>query len=58
MTTADSAWEINLLNNYKIYDNLSVSTVLAYLITDFDESIRTTKYDNGFRGAIQFAYMF
>lgn len=58
MTTADSAWEINLLNNYKIYDNLSVSTMLAYMITDFDESIRAQKYDNAFRGGIIFAYMF
>ena len=32
--------------------------MLAYMITDFDESIRAQKYDNAFRGGIIFAYMF
>ena len=58
MTTADSAWEINFLSNYSIYRNLTASVLLAYLVTDFDESIRTAEYDNAFRGALMFTYAF
>ena len=58
MTTADSAWEINFLSNYAIYKNLTASLLLAYMITDFDENIRTAQYDNAFRGALMFSYAF
>ena len=58
MTTSDSAWEIDFLSSYKLYQNLTANLLLAYLITDFDENIRATKYDNGFRGTLNFTYAF
>ncbi len=58
MTTADSAWEVDFLNSYKLYKNLTVNVLLAYLITDFDERIRTDKYNNAFRGTLNFNYIF
>ncbi len=58
MTTADSLWEVDFLSSYKLYKNLTANLLLACLITDFDEDIRTAKYDNGFRGSLNFTYNF
>ncbi len=64
MTTKDSAWSIDFLSSYKLYQNLTANLLLSYLITDFDESIRpydaTTKvkFDNAFRGTLNFTYAF
>ena len=58
MTTSDSAWSIDFLNSYKLYQNFTANLLISYLITDFDESIRTGKYDNGFRGTLNFTYAF
>ena len=58
MTTADSAWEIDFLSSYKLYQNLTANLLLAYLITDFDEKVWNQKYDNGFRGTLNFTYAF
>lgn len=59
MTTADSAWEIDFLSSYKLYQNLTANLLLAYLITDFDETVwKDQKYDNGFRGTLNFTYAF
>ncbi len=58
MTTADSMWEIDFITSYKLYKNLTANILLAYMIPDFDESIRTEKFDNGFRGTLNFAYTF
>ena len=58
MTTADSAWEIDFLSSYKLYQNLTANLLLAYLITDYDESIRSEKFDNAFRSTLNFTYAF
>ena len=64
MTTADSAWSIDFLSSYKLYQNLTANLLLSYLITDFDESIRPygadgkVKFDNAFRGTLNFTYAF
>ena len=57
MTTADSAWEINFLTHYKLYQNLTVRPQFVYLITNFDENIRTTRYHNLFRASLTFNWM-
>ncbi len=58
MTTSDSAWSIDFLNSYKLYQNLTAKLLISYLITDFDEDIRGEKYENGFRGTLNFTYAF
>ena len=63
MTTSDSAWEIDFLSSYKLYQNLTANLLLSYLITDFDENIRPLgdghyKFDNAFRGTLNFTYAF
>ncbi len=58
LTTGDSLWEVDFLSSYKLYQNLTANLLLAYMITDFDESIRTTRYDNAFRGTLNFTYSF
>ena len=58
MTTADSAWSIDFLSSYKLYQNLTANVLLAYLITDYDESLWGKDYDNGFRGTLNFTYAF
>ena len=58
MTTSDSLWELNLMNRYSLYKNLSAYLMLSYMITDFDENIRPERYDNGFRGSLMFSYLF
>ena len=47
------------MNSYKLYQNLTANLLLAYLITDFDETVwKDQKYDNGFRGTLNFTYAF
>ncbi|PWL64010.1 MAG: hypothetical protein DBY37_02900 [Desulfovibrionaceae bacterium] len=63
MTTKDSAWSIDFLSSYKLYQNLTANLLLSYLITDFDEGIRLdgdtkVKFDNAFRGTLNFTYAF
>ena len=58
MTTADSAWSIDFLSSYKLYQNLTANVLLAYLITDYDESLWGKDYDNGVRGTLNFTYAF
>lgn len=58
MTTADSAWEVDLLNSFKLYRNLTANVLLAYLVTDYDEEIRTAKYGNAFRCTFNLNYVF
>lgn len=36
LTTTDSAWEVNLVNRYKIYENLQVGLELAYVRLNLD----------------------
>lgn len=58
MITSDSFWEIDFVNNYKLYKNLTVNMLLSYLITDFDKNIRELEYKNAFRGSMMIAYTF
>ncbi len=64
MTTKDSAWSIDFLSSYELYQNLTANLLLSYLITDFDEKIRPLgvdghyKFDNAFRGTLNFTYAF
>ena len=64
MTTKDAAWSIDFLSSYKLYQNLTANLLLSYLITDFDEKIRPLgvdghyKFDNAFRGTLNFTYAF
>ena len=57
MTTADSAWSIDFMNSYKLYENLTANLLLSYLVTDFDEKV-WGQYDNIFRGTLNFTYEF
>lgn len=36
LTTTDTAWEVNLVNRYKIYENLEVGLELAYVRLNLD----------------------
>ena len=57
MTTSDSAWSIDFLSSYKLYQNLTANLLLAYLVTDFDEKVwGDLKFDNAFRGTLNFTY--
>ena len=63
MTTADSAWSIDFLSSYKLYENLTANLLLAYLVTDYDEKVwekvwGDVKFDNAFRGTLNFTYAF
>ena len=58
MTTSDSAWEVDFLSSYKLYQNLTANLLLAYLVTDFDKDVWGSDYDNGFRGTVNFTYAF
>ena len=58
MTTADSAWSIDFMNSYKLYENLTANLLLSYLVTDFDEKVWGRDYDNIFRGTLNFTYEF
>ncbi len=64
MTTKDAAWSIDFLSSYELYQNLTANLLLSYLITDFDEKIRPLgvdghyKFDNAFRGTLNFTYAF
>ena len=59
MTTKDSAWSIDFLSSYKLYQNLTANLLLAYLITDFDENLwADQKFANAFRGTLNFTYAF
>lgn len=58
MTTADSAWSIDFLSSYKLYQNLTANVLLAYLITDYDQDVWGQDYENGFRGTLNFTYAF
>ena len=58
MTTADSAWSIDFLSSYKLYENLTANLLLAYLVTDFDKNVWDKDYDNAFRGTLNFTYAF
>ena len=58
MTTADSAWSIDFMNSYKLYENLTANLLLSYLVTDFDKDVWGQDYDNVFRGTLNFTYTF
>ena len=58
MTTADSAWSIDFMNSYKLYQNLTANLLLSYLVTDFDKDVWGQDYDNIFRGTLNFTYAF
>ena len=58
MTTSDSAWSIDFLSSYKLYENLTANLLLAYLVTDFDKNVWDKDYDNAFRGTLNFTYAF
>ncbi len=57
MTTADSAWSIDFLSSYKLYQNLTANLLLAYLVTDYDTDL-WGDYENAFRGTLNFTYAF
>jgi hypothetical protein len=61
MTTADSAWEFNLENSYKIYDNLTANFELGYIKFDWDESTWGTRdaYDDKmYKAGLYLTYSF
>ena len=61
MTTSDSAWSIDFLSSYKLYQNLTANLLLSYMITDFDEKLwlgDQADFDNAFRGTLNFTYAF
>ena len=62
LTTTDSAWEVNLVNRYKIYENLQVSMELAYVRLNLDgdtwgEAANSQLKDN-YRISCLFTYSF
>ena len=61
LTTKDSAWSIDFLNSYKLYQNFTANLLISYLITDFDEELWSggaAKFENAFRGTLNFTYAF
>ena len=61
MTTSDSAWSIDFLSSYKLYQTLTANLLLSYMITDFDEKLwlgDQADFDNAFRGTLNFTYAF
>ncbi len=58
MTTEDSAWSIDFMNSYKLYQNLTANLLLSYLVTDFDRDVWGRDYDNIFRSTLNFTYSF
>lgn len=64
MTTGDTAYEISLINTYKIYKNLSASLELAYIINDFDDELyrdasgKKMYDDDDWKVALGFQYKF
>ena len=62
LTTRDGMVEFEILSTYEIYTNLSTALELAYIIEDFDTSAKYGRagqqYDNAWRAALHFQYMF
>lgn len=62
LTTTDSAWEFNLLTNYKIYENLAVSLDAAYVRLHLDsDTWRGTEkaiWQDNYRVGAVFTYTF
>ncbi len=62
LTTTDTAWELNLVTNYKIYENLTINLDAAYVRLNLDDDTWRGKQDaqwkDNYRIGLAFAYNF
>ena len=66
LTDKDSVWEINLLNEYQIYENLTMAVELGWLHLRADEDTwrrysgtgKGKENDNAWKAQIMFQYSF
>ena len=62
LTTTDTAWEVNLTTEYKIYENLVVNLDAAYVRIDADgdtwHGAEETQYKDNYRFSVLFTYSF
>lgn len=59
LTTADSIVDMSVYTKVKLYKNLTINWVMAYLFTDFDTDVWGDGYaKNAFRGVMNFTYTF
>ena len=62
LTTKDTAWEVNLTTEYKIYENLSVNVDAAYVRVDADSDTwhgaEESQYKDNYRFSVLFTYSF
>ena len=62
LTTTDTAWEVNLTTEYKIYENLAVNLDAAYVRIDADgdtwHGAEETQYKDNYRFSVLFTYSF
>lgn len=62
LTTTDTAWELNFITNYKIYENLTASLDAAYVRLNLDDDTWRGKQDSqwkdNYRIGLSFAYNF
>ncbi len=62
LTTSDNAWEVNLVTNYKIYENLQVSLEGAYVRLNLDSDTwrgaEKAMYKDNYRVSAVFTYTF
>lgn len=62
LTTTDTAWELNLVTSYKIYENLTVNLDAAYVRLNLDDDTWRGKQDahwkDNYRIGLAFAYNF
>ena len=58
----DTAWEVNLTTEYKIYENLVVNLDAAYVRIDADgdtwHGAEETQYKDNYRFSVLFTYSF
>lgn len=62
LTTTDTAWELNLVTNYKIYENLNISLDAAYVRLNLDSDTwrgaENAMWKDNYRIGLAFAYNF
>ncbi len=60
MTTSDNAWEVDLTNRYKIYENFAVWLELGYIHLSMDENVWGDEFseENAWKAQLGFEYKF
>lgn len=62
LTTTDSAWEVNLINELKIYENLTLNVEAGYVQLHLDSDtwrgVQSSQYKDNYRVSALFTYSF